>query len=387
MGRRWAHLLIWAFIAGSYGLQNGRMDAGAIFWLTLLAAGPMITIVHEAAHAAVAALAGFRVLSVRIGRGPETVGFRLGHARWSLRRYLSLGGETNFIPGPDAPRGRRLAVYAAGAVANLVLGVAAFALAMTLDERLGGPLWLTALLMGLSVSNLVTAAENLWPTRDPGGPDSDGAQILDLFRDRAPGDAVATMDDELAFLVSIYLLTEAGQFAEAADRLEAKLQDWPNDPYLLSMLIHCASRAAGDRAALARYDAAVLAAPAGPPPPPTLRESAWGLLDANLAWSTIKIGGDLEFAEARSNAAMAVNPDTPEVQGTAGALKVVRGDALDGERLLLAALRKIDSSTDRADFCAYVAKARRALGDETAAIEAERLRVHILTRGGDPVPV
>jgi len=325
MGRRWAHLLIWAFIAGSYGLQNGRMDAGAIFWLTLLAAGPMITIVHEAAHAAAAALAGFRVLSVRIGRGPEIVGFRLGHARWSLRRYLSLGGETNFIPGPDAPRGRRLAVYAAGAVANLVLGVAAFALAMTLDERLGGPLWLTALLMGLSVSNLVTAAENLWPTRDPGGPDSDGAQILDLFRDRAPGDAVATMDDELA-------------------------------------------------------------APAGPPPPPTLRESAWGLLDANLAWSTIKIGGDLEFAEARSNAAMAVNPDTPEVQGTAGGLKVVRGDALDGERLLLAALRKIDSSVDRADFCAYVAKARRALGDETAAADAERLRVHILARGGDPVP-
>lgn len=386
LGRRWANLLVWTILAGNYGLQHGRVDAVAIFCLALLVAGPLTTIMHEAAHAGVAALVGFRVLSVEIGQGPQTRLFRIGQTRWILRRYLSLSGITLFIPTQDATTPQRLAVYAAGAAVNLALGLGAFALAMALNERLYGSLWLTAMLMGVAVSNLWSGVQVLWPTYDAAGPDSDGAKILQLLRGEATG-ASAKMDDELAFLVSIYRLTETGRLAEAADALEAKLTDWPNDPYLLSMLVHCVSRAEGDAAALARYRAVVDTAPSGPPPRPNLRQNPRSLLAANLAWSTVKTGGDLDFADAQAEASFADTPELPEVRGTIGAVRVARGEVVEGERLLTEAVRKIGSSIDRAAFCAFIAKARRARGDAAGAEEADRLSVHVLARSADPVPV
>jgi hypothetical protein len=269
-----------------------------------------------------------------------------------------------------------------GALANLLFAAALFMLIAFLDERSSEWIRTFALpaIAGFALSNIGVAILALWPHAAGFDQDSDGAQILALFHVRQRPDTVE--DPRTPLLLAGQRLTLAGRFTEAADLFAAKLKEWPNDPYLLGMLIHCTARATCDKVALARYAAWVAAAPAGPPRGFDWHLTMTGWLAANIAWSTIKSGpdADLEIADAELQTALALLPDAPEVKATFGALQVVRGETISGERLLTDALRKALAPNDRADFSLYIAKARQDRGDTNGAAEAEKLREHILAR-------
>jgi hypothetical protein len=385
-GIRWwvGRLVIWGLI----GLWVGRdwgYDFVVLAWLALALNEPLNTAVHEAGHAIAARLMGFSLLSVRVGRGPEILHARWGPARLGLRRYAVLGGQTRYIPPSDAARWRRIVVFLAGPFANLLAACVLIALGVVLDGR-SDP-WAragTAVVFGLLISHLRTVVDTLWPRALSEGGMTDGGQALAAARGAQPSPPAG--DERFQLLVAVERLKQTARYAEAADLVADDLGAWMNDPFLLGMVIHYTSRAAGDRAAIARYDALVAQAPAGPPRPLGGHGEAVGWLAANIAWSTIKSGpeADLEEADHQLQIALERLPDANEVKATLGALYVARGETELGERLLTQALHVLGDPLDRADFTAWIERARRDRGDAAGAAEAGRLRAHILDRMLEP---
>jgi hypothetical protein len=346
----------------------------AVAWATLVLCEPLDTLIHEAGHALAVRLTGFQLLSVRIGRGPEVLAARLGSTRFSLRRYAMLGGDTQFIVPEGAAAWRQALAFLGGPLASLSIAIMLIVLILARDD--GRSMMPGAIAMGLVILGLRTGMNTLWPQTSAEGQPTDGAQLLALLK----GGTSTAADPLLTLMTATERLQLAGRHDRAADAFADKLREWPNDPYLLGMMIHNTSRAAGDKAAIARYRALVAAAPAGPPRPFDWHQTMVGWLAANIAWSTIKSGpeADLEVADLELQTALERLPDAPEVKATLGALFVARGESEIGEHLLIEALRVIDDPHDRADFCRYIAKARRDRGDEGGAAEAGRLHDYIL---------
>jgi hypothetical protein len=243
----------------------------------------------------------------------------------------------------------------------------------------------TAVVVGLLISHLRTLADSLWPRTLSEGGMTDGARALETARGVKPTPPAG--DARFQLLVAVERLKLTARYAEAADLVAGGLGVWVNDPLLLGMVIHYTSRAAGDRAALARHHALATQAPAGPPRPFDGHGDAVGWLAANIAWSTIKSGleADLEEADHQLQIALERLPDANEVKATLGALYVARGETELGERLLIQALRALDDPLDRVDFARWIEQARRDRGDEAGAAEAGRLRDHILNRMLEPI--
>jgi hypothetical protein len=369
-------LFLSAFLAYMWGREIGWL-ATLTAWLTLVLCRPLSTLIHEVAHALAARAAGFPVLEVILGRGPELMARRTGRTRWALRRYGFLGGATIFAPPDGASRWRLLLIYAAGSMANLAAALAATVGLAIADMEGAAAVFVSSILVGLILSNLLMAFNALWPQKGAGQP-SDGAQILSLFQ---PSPSTP-LDDRLRLLTAAQHLQLAGRFGEAAALTIEHLELWPNDPSLLGMIIHYTSRAAGDRAAMARYRAVVAQAPSGPPRFFPGHETSVGWLAANIAWSSLKAGedADLELVDSELQVALLHLPEAPEVKATQGALFVTQGDPSAGEPLLIDALRKTEDPVDRADFAGYIARARRARGEKAQAQEVERLGRHILAR-------
>lgn len=376
---RVANLIVWGLLIAWISVDRGGPIAGAVFWFTFALAAPLNTIIHEAGHALAARSVGFDVLSIKIGCGPEILARRIGSVRFGLCRYMPMGGLTCFIMPETTSRWRQGLAFAGGALANLLVVAVLLIPGAILSDP--SPPWIRTVIgpvaTALALANLSTVVSTLWP-RSGGEHDSDGAQILALFRAKRSPKIVE--DPRLPLLLATQRLTLAGRFTEAADIFAAKLREWPNDPYLLGMVIHCTSCADGDRAAMTRYADLVALAPAGPPRGSDWHADMTGWLAANIAWSTIKSGpdADLEVVDDQIQTALALLPEAPEVKATFGALQVIRGEPEVGERLLIQALRLTSTPHDRADFSAYVAQARRDQGDLDGATEAERLRDHIL---------
>lgn len=366
-----------ACLAYLWGRENG-VAAAVTMWLTMVLCRPLLTLIHEVAHALAARAVGFPVLEVIVGRGPELAAGRVGRTRWALRRYGFLGGLTLFAPPDGAPRWRSAVIYAAGPTANLTTAAVAAACGFALADMEGlAAVFAPSILAGLVVANLLMAFNALWPQQGSDYP-TDGARILTLFRPTSP----TPFDGRLGLLAAAQRLQLAGRFGEAAALVVDQLDLWPNDPCLLGMVIHYTSRAAGDRAAMERYRAVVAGAPSGPPRFFPDYEGSAGWLAANIAWSSLKAGEDADLDQVDEELQLALShlPDAPEVKATLGALFVARGDPAAGEPLLIDAMRKVEDPVDRADFAGYVARARRARGQEDGAREVERLGRHILAR-------
>lgn len=373
--RGWFHQLFTsAALAWWCGFDRGPAF-GLTVWLTLVLARPLAILIHESGHVLVAKAVGFDVVDAQIGRGPVVLVRRAWGVRWSIHRYAALGGLTLFILPEGASRWRRAVSYLGGALANLTAAAAAVALFPLADGAVGG--LAGAVVVGWLFLNLLMALNALWPTKSGDHP-TDGALILALLR-KPPPEA----DERFPLLRQTQRLTLAGRFSEAADVFEAQLRVWPNDPYVLGMVVHCTAQASGDRAALARYRALVAQAPAGPPRPfVDWHAHMTGWMAGNIAWAAINAGpdADLDLAERQLQVALSLLPDISVIKGTHGAWLAARGQADIGEGLLAQALPELEAPADKAAFARRLAEARRAREDAVGAAEAERLGDHIVSR-------
>ncbi len=362
-----------AVIAAWCGFDRGLAFSLAV-WLTLVLARPLAILIHESGHVLAARAVGFDVIEARVGRGPVALAWRAWGVRWLIHRYAPLGGLTLFVPPEGASRWRRGVSYVGGALANLAAAGVAAAFFAILD----GAVWdlAGAVAIGWLFLNLLMALNALWPAKGADHP-SDGALILGLLRKPAP-----VTDERFPLLRQTQRLTLAGRFSEAADIFEAQLKIWPNDPYVLGMVVHCTAQAKGDRAALARYRLLAAKAPAGPPKPFDWHADMTGWMAGNIAWSAINAGpdADLDLAERQLQIALSLQPDAPAIKGTQGAWLAARGQADTGEDLLVRALPELETPADKAAFTRRLAEARRLRGDAVGAAEARRLGDHVLAR-------
>lgn len=131
--------------------------AAAVASLSFLAWVPIIAIVHELGHAAVAKTAGFRVTSFGIGRGRPLLRIQLpGGVVFHVGWLFFTGGACVAIPRSPESGPRAALFHGGGIAAQILLGI----VLLTVPD---GP-WSTWIRAG-SQFNLLVAAWNLLPWR------------------------------------------------------------------------------------------------------------------------------------------------------------------------------------------------------------------------------
>ena len=215
------------------------------------------------------------------------------------------------------------------------------------------------------------AVGNLLPYRTTEQTASDGLALWRLVTIGRSSDPVAPL------LARVAVFLRAGLFDAATRTILRAFELAPQDPFVVSLVIHCLSRLQGDLAAtewaLAR---AKTLAESGAAEEPAM---AW--LWANIAWSALKAGrSDLgKEIDAYSRLAFEKMPDRPEMRGTRGAVLVWRGDFVTGAPLLVAAIRQAGDRIDRDDFCAFLSNVLAIAGEGPRAAAfsevSERFRV------------
>jgi hypothetical protein len=121
-GERWTYAIFVLLVFGLFAaemIRDYRPVKMSMLFITL-AWVPLLAI-HEGGHALMARLLGWRVLAVVIGFGRTLASFRVGETRVELRA-LPLEGFTRPVPRGDSwPRLKSFLIYAAGALAELVV--------------------------------------------------------------------------------------------------------------------------------------------------------------------------------------------------------------------------------------------------------------------------
>lgn len=178
-GERWFLAIFCLLLFGGFAaellrdLEPSRLGVPFFFVAWIL-----LTIVHEAGHAVVARLLGWRVHQVTLGFGPLVRRFRVGGAPVELRAFPITG----FVwPVPTRLRRARLTsalVYFAGPGVELLV-VAALAAAFGVDTLLTRSESVAIIAaQSTAVAALLGAGLNLLPITGPGGAWSDGLGIL-----------------------------------------------------------------------------------------------------------------------------------------------------------------------------------------------------------------
>ena len=374
----------------SLGLFTGMLSAATgstvdtvIFVGAIVLSWPIYTPIHEAGHAVGAKIAGLHIISLSMGTGPLVWGFRIGGARFELRRYSLGGGRAFFVDFHETTSRWRLALaILGGPLANLAFCGLFMIAAMLLpsDDPFDQTSPAVALVSGLALGQGFAGIFNLIPFRLKRGAVSDGAQLFGLLKATPPPDA-----DVAAAARGIRYLS-AGKFREAASAFREAARLNPDSPSMLSMVIHCLSRADGNEAAFRFY---VENKEAFDRAESTTNKDEVAYLPwmyANIAWCAAKTGDTsaLEIAEPFARRAFEANPDAAEMKGTIGAILIEKGEIDAGYPLLLDATRRINDPIDGADFIRYLAKAERAKGDTSLAEDFENLRLRSLTSAGIP---
>ena len=278
--------------------------------LLLLAVG-----VHEAGHALVGRLVGFRVFEVQVGTGPKMAVFHFLGTRVELRA-APLCGFTSWAPtAVEGYGGRLFAAVAAGPAANLALA----ALGGALLASGAASRWA----LGLAAVNGWIALQNLVPRRrsSPAGRSGNDGAVLCRPR-RSPTEAAGAL--ALAPYWEAVVRWKDGDHEGARRVAEDALARHPGwvsaQDVLASALIGLGRYEEARQALFAVLDA----------PEPTEGLRATALL--GLAWADL-YSGDPELlaeADAASRAAVRLLPWLAAAR-TARALALVeRGDAAAG---------------------------------------------------------
>jgi Zn-dependent protease len=151
-------------------------------WMQMLWIVPVLavtTVVHELGHAIAARTVGMKISSFVLG----PLAWRITDGRWKFKFSTSgpasVGGAVGVASTrADEPRWYRVWILTAGPLANLILGLIMFSLAMTAKDSSYEGFW--GVLADLATINLGIFAINLIPLR-VGGFYSDGANIYQML--------------------------------------------------------------------------------------------------------------------------------------------------------------------------------------------------------------
>jgi hypothetical protein len=374
-----ATFAIWSLIGG-YAFRQSRSD-GLSFWIMVIAAfatRPLRIAIHEAGHAAIAKFVGREVFSVTIGGGPRLWAYRIGGTLLEVRQYASAGGRMHsFDPQDRYSIPSRAAVILAGPAANALGALAALWLCALLSPPISIPAQIiTASLSGFGLAMALMAVVNLIPQSlgDDGTVASDGRQLQQLFH-RKP-----KPNPDLLRLAKISGLTRMNRFEEAAAVALDASDTSELRPIFFAQALHCISRSRGDAAAMACYLARMVNDLPAVEQAGLIDRDPLPWLNANVAWSALKSGDDRfrTLIEPLAGSALDAEPNLPEMKGTWGAWTVDSGHPNEGLPFLIEAIRASDDPIDRADFCTYLAKGLRLVGDDEQAEGFELLKLHLL---------
>jgi hypothetical protein len=344
----------------------------------LSASAPFTVVVHEFGHAIAAVLVGRRVYVVSIGRGATIASWRFGDLEILLARDLAHGFIQAFPKGPEA-RWRTTLYLAGGAIANLATAAMSTALLIDFPESQVGPTaqCLASVIVGFGLSNLIVASLSFVPHvirwRDQ-RLDSDGKRLIALWRNPF------TTPDYSPFHVAFRgaRLMREGRWREAREHYVAAIDRAPDQPGFLGCLIHVIAREEGPTAAMACFverRAAFEAAGREPSP-------QYGYAAGNVAWQALRTedASWLETADELSAQALSMDPASAPLKATRGAVLIAKGEREAGAAKLTAALREIEDTADKAEFCDFLAKEARKQGEAAMGAGFEDLEAHLLAR-------
>jgi len=151
-------------------------------WIQTLWVVPVLAVtivVHELGHAIAARTVDMKISSFVLG----PLAWRITDGRWKFKFSMSgpasVGGAIGVVSTrADEPRWYRVWILMAGPIANLILGLIAFSLAMTAKDSYYKGFW--GVLADLATINLGVFVVNLIPLR-VGGFYSDGANIYQML--------------------------------------------------------------------------------------------------------------------------------------------------------------------------------------------------------------
>ena len=296
-----------------------------------------------------------------------------------FRKYASGGGLMHsFDPQDRYQRLGTAAMVVAGPLANALGGAVALWLCALAGPPASLPTMITtSALSGFGFSMAFMAVVNLIPQRfgDGGTVASDGRQLLNLLRKRSDS------NPDILRLAKVTGLIQMNRFDDAAKVALAVSDSSELRSLFFAQAIHCLSRSRGDAAAMDCYMSRMTGSLPSVGPNVLLDRDPLPWLEANVAWSALKSEDRRyrDLIEPMSAAALDAVPDAPDMKGTWGAWMVESGHADEGLPFLFQAVRAATDPIDRADFCIYLAKGSRAIGDEVQAEGFEQLRRHLLT--------
>jgi Zn-dependent protease len=356
---------------------------GTIFFVMAVAAFasmPLRIMCHEAGHALMAIALGRHLIEVTVGSGPSWMAARVCGVVIAFRRYFYTGGRTQYFYMCD--RAGRLAdavIVIAGPAANAACAVLLFwQCDVMLRAKTFGAEVAAAALAGFALGQVFTAIVNLIPLRSGDGQhETDGRLLLGVLFGRKEQLDVDHLSRSL-----IFGLMETRRFDEAANAALSAAKSSAYPILFIARALHCISRGFGDEAAVSCYleHAAEVERSIANNSEVDLQWLPW--LQANIAWSAIKAKrADLsDLIERFSFAALEAVPEAPEMKGTRGAWLIENGHYNDGLALLTEAVRSVSDSLDKADFCSFLVRGWKALGNSHCLRGYEELREHLMAQ-------
>ncbi len=355
-----ATLALLALLARRFGLGPPFL-LGNILLIVFALYGSIVG--HELAHALAGWLTGGCVYEIRLGGGPDLLKLRVGELVVRVRRYLAGGNCVVLYPAGRQQRWRLAVLLSAGMLFHLLVIVA---LLPGFPHEDPGRMWIwrdalvitnAALLLSILLSRQALTQDGLVA--------ADAAQIRQILT--TPWDATARV--AATHNGRAVLAWQRGDYVRAEAAARAGLEIVPGQPLAVNM--HGVALLELGRPAEARVLFEKLAAPemeaevAKLAPDADSQLMIQALNRNNLAYATLMLpASEPELLQARelAEAAFAIVPWDPSIEGTLGAALLETGAVEEGLRHLEAAGRHYDTPRAQASNLAWRALGHHRLG-------------------------